>query len=172
MTDMILRNERAFLALIEYAEGTGRNPHTGQAIDPYRTCYGYKHTIQSFADHPAVTKEWWGEVLPPNLCRNVGLSPGCRSTAAGRHQLIRPTWLEAKAKLRLKDFSPDNQDRAALYLIEQVGALEDIHAGRLTEAVAKCSAKWASLPGSKAGQPERRLGGLLVAFKSAGGTVA
>lgn len=169
---MILSNERAFLALIEYAEGTGRNPYTGATVDAYRTCYGYKHVIQSFADHPAVTKEWWGEILPPKMCRNVGLSAGCKSTAAGRYQLIRPTWLDIKARLKLKDFSPDNQDRAALYLIERRGALQDIHAGRLPEAIAKCRAEWASLPGAGYGQPERRIGSLVAAFKAAGGTVA
>jgi lysozyme len=172
MTDMILRNERAFLALIEYAEGTGRNPHTGQAVDPYRTCYGYAHTIQSFADHPAVTKEWAGERLSAEHCRKAGFNPGCKSTAAGRHQITRTTWLPIKARLKLPDFGPDSQDRAALYLVTECGALEDVHAGRLEQALSKCRSKWASLPGAGFGQPERRISSLVAAFKNAGGTVA
>jgi lysozyme len=169
---MIQENTRAFLALIEWAEGTGHDPKTGAAIDPYRTCFGYRHTIQSFADHPAVTREWSGETLPEALCKKAGLSRGCRSSAAGRYQLIRLTWLGIKSRLRLPDFSPDSQDRAALYLIENRGALEDVHAGRILDAMTKCRAEWASLPGAGYGQPERRSADLFAAFKRAGGTLA
>jgi muramidase (phage lysozyme) len=169
---VILENQRAFLALIEYAEGTGRNPRTGEKLDPYRTCFGYSHTIRSFEDHPAVTREWSGEVLPEALCRKAGFSGKCRSTAAGRYQLIRPTWVGIKNRLRLPDFGPDNQDRAALYLIHNRGALEDIHAGRLRDAVRKCKAEWASLPGAGYGQPEREFDSLVAVFNAAGGTLA
>jgi lysozyme len=169
---MILENQRAFLALIEYSEGTGRNPHTGQKVDAYRTCYGYKHTIQSFEDHPAVTREWSGEVLPEALCIKAGIGPRCRSTAAGRYQFIRNTWLGIKSRLRLPDFSPDHQDRAALYLIANRGALEDVHAGRVGDAISKCRAEWASLPGAGYGQPERRISDLVAVFKGAGGVMA
>jgi muramidase (phage lysozyme) len=163
---MILSNERAFLALISFSEGTAKSP------DPYRVCYGYRHTIQSLAEHPAVTQEWRGEKLPDAMCANAGLKPGCVSTAAGKYQLIKPTWLACKAKLGLTDFSPDSQDRAALLLVSQRGALTDIHNGDIAKAIAKCSGEWASLPGNRAGQPQRPLGDLLAAFKDAGGVIA
>lgn len=169
---VILENQRAFLALIEHAEGTGRNPATCEALDPYRTCYGYRHVIRSFENHPAVTREWSGEVLPESLCRKAGIAGVCRSTAAGRYQLIRKTWLGIKERLRLPDFSPESQDRAALYLIANRGALEDVHAGRVRDAIQKCRAEWASLPGAGYGQPERRLSELVAAFTQAGGTLA
>jgi muramidase (phage lysozyme) len=163
---MILENERAFLNLIEWAEGTDR------AEDPYRVCYGYKHTIKSFHDHPAITGEWMGEKLPDEMCRNAGLNPGCVSTAAGAYQLIRPTWKGIKNRLRLPNFEPDSQDRAALYLITNRGALEDVHAGRIQTAVTKCAPEWASLPGNFAKQPQRKQEELLAVFEKAGGVLA
>lgn len=170
---MILENQRAFLALIEHSEGTGRDPRTGVRLDAYRTCFGYRHVIQSFADHPAVTREWSGEVLPEELCRKAGIASGkCRSTAAGRYQLIRPTWLGIKARLRLRDFSAESQDRAALYLIANRGALEDVHAGRVRDAMTKCRAEWASLPAAGYGQREVDADELIAAFVAAGGRAA
>lgn len=156
-------NTAAFLELIEHAEGTAR-----QGRDPYRTCYGYRHTIASFADHPAVTGEWRGESL-------ASLGPayvGKVSTAAGRYQLIKPTWLEAKRTLGLVDFAPASQDRAAVFLIRRRGALADVQAGRIVDAIAKCRREWASLPGAGYGQPERQLAQLLNTFTNAGGYLA
>lgn len=166
----ILNNERAFLGLIEFAEGTGQRPDTHP--DPYRVCYSYAHTIISFADHPAITGEWMGEKLPDQMCINAGLKPGCVSTAAGRYQLIRPTWKGVKQRMRLPDFEPASQDRAALYLIANRNALEDVHAGRIQTAVTKCAPEWASLPGNFAKQPQRKQDDLLAAFEKAGGVLA
>lgn len=159
-------NTRAFLTLIGWAEGTERS------ADPYRVVYGYRHTIQDFSDHPAVTGEWRGERLPDHMCAAAGLSPGCISTAAGRYQIIRPTWQDAQRVLGLPDFSPESQDRAALYLIERNGALEDVREGRVPDAVAKVRRVWASLPGAGWGQPERQLSSLIAAYTTAGGTLA
>lgn len=163
---MILSNERAFLALVSFSEGTSKAP------DPYRVCYGYHHTIVSLSEHPTITGEWRGEQLPDQMCINAGRKPGCVSTAAGKYQLIRPTWIGCRDALKLPDFGPESQDRAALLLISQKGALVDIHNGDIPKAVAKCSDIWASLPGSRAGQPQRGLDALVAAFKSAGGAVA
>lgn len=160
------QNTAAFLAMIRNAEGTDRRP------DPYRVCYGYAHTIADLSDHPAVTGEWRGEKLPDAICSGAGLGPGCVSTAAGAYQLIRPTWLDVKRKLGLTDFSAASQDAAAVYLIKRRGALDDVQAGRLGDAIAKVAREWASLPGAGYGQPERRLAGLSDAFTRAGGVLA
>lgn len=155
-------NLGAFLSLIAYSEGTDRKP------DPYRVCYGYKHTIQNLSDHPAVTGEWRGESI-------ASLGPayaGKVSTAAGRYQIIKPTWLEVKRSLRLADFGPASQDAAACLLIKRRGALADIQEGRIVEAIAKCRAEWASLPGAGYGQPERKTSDLLAAYERAGGWLA
>lgn len=157
-------NAVAFLAAIAYSEGTD-----GRGGDPYRVCYAYRHTVQSLADHPAVTGEWAGESLA-----NLGPAyAGKVSTAAGRYQIIRPTWLGIKKALALPDFGPDSQDAAALYLIRMRGALDDVQAGRFDQAVAKCAKEWASLPGANApGQAMRRMDDLRTAFLDAGGVLA
>lgn len=160
------RNTRAFLTLLGWSEGTER------ASDPYRVVYGYKHVIQSYQDHPAVTGEWRGERLPDSMCRAAGLGPGCISTAAGRYQIILPTWLRAKAALGLPDFSPDSQDRAALWLVERNGGLDDVREGRIPDAIAKVRREWASLPSSGWGQPERAMSSLISVYTTAGGTLA
>lgn len=159
-------NTRAFLAMISHAEGTDLRS------DPYRVCFGYRHTIEDLSDHPAVTREWLGEKLPDAVCLAAGQKPGCVSTAAGRYQLIRPTWLACKRALGLADFSPKSQDDAALYLIKKRGALDDVKRGRVADAVAKVRSEWASLPGAGYGQPERQLAQLTEAYVLAGGNLA
>ncbi len=156
-------NRAAFLRTISYAEGTDR------VADPYRCCYGFKHVIQSLADHPAITGEWKGESLA-----HLGADYEHKiSDAAGRYQLIAPTWISCKAQLRLTDFTGPSQDAAALLLIHQHGALPYIDSGAFDKAVALCASIWASLPGSNAkGQPQRALIALTVAYTDAGGTLA
>lgn len=152
----------AFLTMIAKAEGTDR------ATDPYRVCYGYAHEIQSFADHPAITGEWRGESIASLGPQYVGKI----STAAGRYQIIRPTWRVCKAALGLTDFSPRSQDLAALYLVKKRGALPDVESGDVVTAIAKCRNEWASLPGGDSGQPQRKLQALLQTFSEAGGYLA
>lgn len=155
-------NLQAFLAMIAFSEGTDR------ADDPYRVCYGYRHTIDNLSDHPAVSGEWRGESIA-----NLGPAyAGKVSTAAGRYQLIRPTWLACKKALGLPDFSPESQDKAAAYLIKGRHALDDVIDGRIDAAITKCAPEWASLPGANYGQPERRVSQLVAAFSSAGGLLA
>jgi muramidase (phage lysozyme) len=160
------QNVRAFLTMIATAEGTEKQP------DPYRVCYAYSHTVGSFADHPAITGEWHGAPLPDAMCRGAGLSPGCVSTAAGRYQMIKPTWLACKRALRLPNFGPDAQDQAAVYLLKTRGALDDVKAGRFADAVRKVRQEWASMPGAGYGQPERKLAALQTVFEDAGGVMA
>jgi len=156
-------NLTAFQALIDFSEGTSRGGR-----DPYRTCYGYAHTIASFADHPAITGEWRGEPIDELGPQYAGMV----STAAGRYQIRKATWLECKRALGLVDFSPASQDAACAYLIKRRSALEDVQAGRVEIAVAKCKSEWASLPGNAAGQPQRKLEQLLAAYTNAGGALA
>lgn len=160
------RNVAAFLAAIRYAEGTDRRP------DPYRVVFGYSVTLKDLSDHPANTGEWKGQKLPDATCRGAGLKPGCVSTAAGAYQIIRPTWNAVKSKLGLKDFSPASQDKAAIELIRQRGALDLVKSGRFAEAVNKVRKEWASLPGAGYNQPERSLAQLTTIYKNNGGQTA
>ncbi len=159
-------NVRAFLEAIARAEGTA-----GQG-DPYRVCYGYSHTIQSFADHPAITGEWKGKALSDAMCRAAGYGPGCVSTAAGKYQITKTTWQNLKRKLGLPDFSPASQDAAAIELLRETGALQFAQLGNVAEAVRSARRIWASLPGAGYEQPERSLAWVQAQFQAAGGVLA
>jgi len=161
------RNVAAFLAMIQRAEGT-----SGGGRDAYRVCYGYRHTIASLRDHPAVTGEWRGERLSDAMCANAGFGPGCVSTAAGAYQIIRPTWVRLRDRLGLRDFGPAAQDAAAVELIRSRGALIDVQAGRVADAIHKCRQEWASLPGNYAKQGQRSASELLAWYTTNGGTTA
>ena len=95
----------------------------------------------------------------------------CNSTAAGRYQLLYRYYLYYKPLLKLPDFSPASQDAIALQQIRERHALDDIDAGRFSEAVAKVSNIWASLPGAGYSQHENKLADLQLAYTNAGGTL-
>lgn len=148
--------------MISHSEGTDK------AADPYRVVYGYKHTIADLRDHPAVTGEWMGESLE-------SLGPaykGLHSTAAGKYQITKPTWLGLQAILKLPDFTGPSQDDAAVQLIKNKHALDLVFAGRVGDAITACRSIWASLPGSNVGQPTRSFAELINAYGNAGGGFA
>ncbi|MES2482968.1 MAG: glycoside hydrolase family 104 protein [Pseudomonadota bacterium] len=148
--DQAAANERAFRDMLAYAEGTS-------GPDGYRTLFGGA-LFDSFDDHPRVYTPFRnkaGQLL--------------RTSAAGRYQFLARTWDSLAARLGLPDFGPDSQDAACMELIRERGALNDVRAGRLAEAVRKCAPIWASLPGAGYSQPERKLSALQVAYASSGG---
>jgi muramidase (phage lysozyme) len=151
--DVAQRNERAFLDMIAYAEGTN-GPHG------YATAFG-GGLLPSLADHPRTFA---------SFTNKLGVVQ--RTSAAGRYQFLMRTWDELQKKLNLPDFGPDSQDAAALELIRQRGALQDVRAGRTSEAIAKCAPTWASLPGAGYNQQERKLSSLVAQFRAAGGIEA
>jgi len=114
--------------------------------------------FHSYADHPRVLV---------TLNRK-----GLKSTAAGRYQFLARTWDALAARLGLHDFSPRNQDLAAIELIRERHALDDVNAGRFDAAVTKCAPIWASLPGAGYGQRERSLVDLRKAYVAAGGIMS
>lgn len=122
-------NVRAALDTIAKAEGVKFG---------YYTMYG-NTKITSLKEHPnrAITK--WG----------------ITSTAAGRYQFLFKTWTAIAKRLKLDSFSPENQDIAALYLIDEKGAISDIKKGDPVSAFYKIRKIWASLPGAGYGQGER-----------------
>lgn len=141
------QNLQAFLRMIRHCEGT-------VGANGYRTLFG-GGTFASFADHPRQTVE---------------LS-GYKTTAAGAYQFLSRTWDEVRAALSLPDFSPASQDIAAAYLIRRRGALGDVYAGRLADAVRKCGKEWASLPGSPYGQPVKTMSEVQRVYVAAGGAI-
>lgn len=145
-------NERAFLDMIAYAEGTS-------SANGYRMMFGGR-LFESYADHPRVLHDFTNRI-----------GEKLKTSAAGRYQFLARTWDELRAKLDLPDFGPASQDAAALELIRQRGALPDVRAGRVADAVRKVAPIWASLPGAGYNQPERKLAQLIAAYQSNGGTM-
>jgi len=133
--DSILQNDnvQAFLSLIRHTEGAG-----------YTTLFG-GGIVENTEDHPRIA-----------VTRTLGGKP-ITSTAAGAYQFLSRTWDECVKALGLTDFSPPNQDRAALYLIERRRALPAVMEGDWTTAIERCNREWASLPGSPYGQPTKSM---------------
>ena len=158
----------AFLAMIRRAEVGGFD----DALR-YRTFFGGAR-FDDLSDHPVATGAMRGVRLSDAMCRNAGFGPGCVSTAAGAYQFILPTWRRLRAagaggpgSPRLPDFSPASQDEAARRLVRQIGADILLMQGRLTEAIQRAGGQWASLPGSRAGQPQRTMDTLVGWFSDA-----
>jgi lysozyme len=155
----------AFLAVIRRAEVGGWDD-----ARRYTTFYGGAQ-FSDLSDHPVATKEMRGVRLPDAFCRAAGFAPGCVSTAAGAYQFILPTWQRMRAagagSPRLPDFSPASQDEAARRLLERIGAAQLLRAGDVEGAILKAGEQWASLPGSRAGQPQKSMATVTAWFAEA-----
>lgn len=150
-------NIKAFLDMIAYAEGT---PRYGKE-DGYNVLFGGGTFDNGYVDHPRQA-----------ITRRMGKSE-ITSTAAGRYQFLSRTWDAIVKQYGFKGrFIPEAQDLAAIKLIMERKAYEDVRAGRFSVAVKRCSNIWASLPGAGYGQPEHKLESLVVAYQKAGGTLA
>jgi muramidase (phage lysozyme) len=68
------------------------------------------------------------------------------SSAEGAYQFLNNTWDAISKRLKLKDFSPQSQDEAAVGLIIQRGAMGDLLKGNFEKTINKLSPEWASLP--------------------------
>jgi muramidase (phage lysozyme) len=163
----MMPNLAAFQSVIAHSEGVDR------AADQYRVCYSFKHTIIDLSYHPTEPRppngaiEWAGEPLA-----NLGAQyVHEHSSAAGRYQMTVHTWLACKGALGLKLFDAAAQNAACVLLLKQKGALDDVLAGRVQDAIFKCRALWASFPASTSGQPKRALVDLVAHFKAAGGVL-
>ena len=144
----ITPQRRALLNTIRYAEGTWKQGQAG-----YRTLYGGGQ-FNNLERHPerTVVKRY-------------------TSAAAGAYQFLPTTWREAATKLELESFNPQNQDQAALYLIDRRGILEDIDRQGLTrESMAVLAKEWASFPNlaghSAYGQPVKQADSLERFYRS------
>ncbi|PLK42100.1 muramidase [Emticicia sp. TH156] len=117
---------KATLNTIRESEGHGTPTE-------YDTQYG-GGKIENLDKHPNEVITKWGK----------------SSSAAGAYQFLAGTWKSHAAKLGLKDFSPESQDKAAAYEISLVkGATEMVESGQYNSALRALSGKWTSLPGGK-----------------------
>ena len=114
-------NSKALLNAIAEAEGTSQYPEQG-----YRTMF--------------TGKQFTGEWKHP---RKKHTSNGYTSDAAGRYQFLSTTWDEMK----MPDFSPINQDKAALKLASQ--ARVNLSDGLSEQETYRVGQKWASVEGGR-----------------------
>jgi muramidase (phage lysozyme) len=145
-------NIGAMLSVIAWAEGADYDvSYTGQKFS-------------GFADHP----------------RSAHTANGISSDAAGRYQFLSPTWDGLKSKLKLKDFSPESQDKAAIELMKQCHGYGYAVRGDVAGFADRCWPTWASLASSSGQklddrQPTRPIAELekkFAEFQAAGGKFA
>ncbi|MCO8100115.1 glycoside hydrolase family 24 protein [Acinetobacter indicus] len=127
-------NVRKILDVIASSEGVKHG---------YNTIFGNERT-EDLKAHPNIRKEFTQTDGKKNT-----------TTAAGRYQFLKGTWDRVSKRYGLNDFSPKNQDLAAVALILGRGALGDVIKGDFTKAIGKLGGEWASLPSSNYAQPKK-----------------
>ena len=151
----MIQNMKAFLDMLAWSEGTTRIPGSDN---------GYNVLVGSTPDDPEFFR---GYLTHPRI-----YNPYFNSTAAGRYQIIFPTWSSLCARLNVTDFSPATQDAMAISLItEDCGAANAVTIGDFIRAVSLCSKEWASLPGSNSGQWQSLMANLIAIYTASGGTL-
>lgn len=132
-------NAQAWLQLLRWCEGT-------DGPNGYAMLFGGE-VVESLADHPRrlVTRKFGGKGKP------------ITSSAAGAYQFLRGTWDECAKALNSPNFSPLEQDLAALFLTYRRRGLQAVVDGDWSAAIQACNREWASLPGSPYGQPTKTL---------------
>lgn len=135
--DSISPEYRALLDTIAWAEGTTCN---------YNMMIG-RMLFTDYSAHPIDTGE-----MPP---KGFEFGPRWRkrySTAAGRYQFLHRTYLKLKEEgFFSTGFNPEEQDKAALQLIQKSGVTQEMLEKAITEKVFEdiwdaLSGEWASLP--------------------------
>jgi len=137
-------NIRKFLMLITFTEGTDRQK------TPYNELFGFTNFV-GYKSHPKI------KIKASNYT----------STAAGRYQVLYTTWLMFKKEYPEAEFTPEWQDRIAIWLIKRAGGYQLIIDGKFEEAIEKTNKVWASLPGSPYSQPTHKLSDALKFLKTA-----
>lgn len=115
---------QAFLDTIAWAEGADYDVIVGG------------ENFSDFSKHPGEFRKAFGVV----------------SSAAGRYQFIDTTWEAMAKKEGLTDFTPESQDKAAIALLKQIGALDEIKSGDIDAAICSAGGQWASFPCNDWGQ--------------------
>ena len=101
-----------------------------ESNDDYSILYGGNHFL-GFDKYPRINK---------------------RNSAAGAYQITAATYDDFAPRLGITDFTPNSQDRIAVALLQNTGAYDAIVSGDIETAFMLASRRWASLPGSTAGQ--------------------
>lgn len=125
---------RQMLGFIQAAEGVKHGYNTGFGNDRF----------DDLSKHPNIRKPFKQTDGKQNT-----------TTAAGAYQFTNKTWEGLAKQYGLKDFGQSSQDIAALALLDQKGALDDVLKGDFQSAINKSGGVWASLPSSNYKQPKK-----------------
>lgn len=123
-------NVKAFLKLIRYCEH-----HRREDDGVYYVLYGGGHFTDT-STHP----------MPKG--KEIRDSHHKRHTPSGAFQITYDTWERLKKQGVVNGFSPHEQDIAALYIIKEFHALENIRKGDIQTAISKLRSQWAAFPGA------------------------
>ena len=133
---------------------------------------------ESSQDEGAFFLRWGGTGQKPKRFTDTSdhpriLEPGPNgpSSAAGAFQETMTTFDDVAPIIGVTDFTPESQTLIAIGVIDIEDALDDVIAGRLRDALAKCAGRWASFPDSRAGQRTHRYDELERVFLRYGGTI-
>jgi muramidase (phage lysozyme) len=157
------RNVLAFLDMLAWAE-LGSD-YLERSDDGYNVIVtGIDNELELFSDY---------SIHPFSMGRRSKVinRRGLTSNASGRYQFMLKHWAHYRDLIGLPDFGPVSQDRWAIRLMAEQGALQDIKAGRIVLAIMRCRNIWASLPAAGYGQREHRVEDLLEQFMAAGGSM-
>lgn len=117
---------QAWLRLINYAEGTDKHPNA------YSTAFGGSRFDNSLPHSGTVYTS----------------SSGRRSDAAGAYQFKKDSWIDANGGVNAP-MTKENQDKAALWLIQNRGGFDPNSTPVSKSAVSRLSGTWASLPNAQ-----------------------
>ena len=127
---------RAFGDVISKSEGTDHGGAGG-----YNVLYGSTarrpRLFDDYIQHPGIKTYF----VDNNEKRDF-------TTAAGKYQIILPTWNRLREKLNLPDFSPESQDLAYAELLRERGVYGHVASGNWHSAIPRLGTEWASLPSS------------------------
>jgi muramidase (phage lysozyme) len=162
-----LRNVQAFLRIIRAGETHETNDEAYAALYGWRP--GNGRTFTDFTDHPRQAfRSPWGWTSAAGAYQAMCAVPGKVKT---------DTWGDFARWCASIDYRPLfgqlDQDLFAVWCIHRRGALDDVIAGRVEAAIAKCAREWASLPLSPYGQPTLSMARALEVWRRwAGGDAA
>jgi muramidase (phage lysozyme) len=170
------QNIKKFLDLLAFSEGTSVSKFTKNngydiivdgvnSIGEIFSDYSH-HPFQNRVPKLVLEREEFKDGKPIGMHRVL-------SSAAGRYQILWPTYKHLSIVLNLHDFTPYTQDCMAVELIRQRFPLDQLGDETISNAIHACSVIWASLPGNNYGQGGHTLEALINKWHdlSLGGTV-
>ncbi len=141
------------MATRENFEKLLKAPNVQKMLNLIANAEGVKHGYNTLFGNERVNDLSWHPGVKKGFTQTDGKKNA--TTAAGRYQFLEDTWNGVAKQLGLKDFSPKNQDIAAVALLAQNGALPSVLKGDFKTAVQKSGSTWASLPSSPYAQPKK-----------------